>query len=116
MPHRFNCPFHSHRSVGCVTQCSSGVSAKHVQTPLKQFSVAEHDPQLATLRGSPQVSVPLSALQFLPAALQNAASVCGHWHVCDPVHDRPFVQKPQLAMLRVAPQMSVDWIAPHDAD
>jgi hypothetical protein len=69
-----------------------------------------HVPQLATVRIVPQLSAAITCPQFLPRRVQNAAFVsAGHAHtfaVPPPAHVCGIVHVPQLATVRIVPQLS----------
>jgi hypothetical protein len=66
-----------------------------------------HVPQLATVRITLQLSVPMTDPQFLPSRVQNAPSDSAeHPHTFDALHVCGIVQVPQLGTLRVVPQLS----------
>jgi hypothetical protein len=103
-------------------QNAASVSAVHPHTfatlgvaPPQLCPVPVHVPQLATFRTAPQLSVVVSAPQFLEP--QSCASVCGvqphTFAVPPPPHVTPVpLQLPQLTTLREAPHKSVAVIAP----
>jgi hypothetical protein len=78
-------------------------------------------PQEATLRETPQLSLPVSAPQVWPMAAQNCASDSGvqpHWFaVPPPPQEAPVpLQAPHEATAREAPQLSVAASAPQAAE
>jgi hypothetical protein len=86
-------------------------------TPPQTWPLNEHVPQELTLRGAPQLSLPLSAPHWAPAFVQNVGSLSGvqpHWFaVPPPPHDSPVPEHvPHEATLRGDPQLSVPLIAP----
>lgn len=92
----------------------SGVQLGHTLGVTEPQVPTEHVPQLATLRVALQLSItPVSAPQFLPRRVHNAASVSGtHTQApaSQPTPEPP--QAPQFAV-RGAPQLSLAVTSPH---
>ncbi len=100
-------------------QKASSLSATQPHTegpPPPQVCGLAHVPQEGTERGLPQVSVPLTAPQFFPSRVQNAASVSATQpHTLatpPPPHVWGLAQVPHDATERGLPQLSVPLTAP----
>ena len=94
------------------------VSGVHTQVLVVQVSAGGvvQAPQLVTVRGAPQASVPVKVPQAEPRRVQKAVSVSMQPHrlaTPPPAQLSGVVQVPQLDAVRGVPQLSVPVKAPH---
>jgi hypothetical protein len=104
-----------------AAQSWASVSGEQPQTPVvpppPQVCAPRQVPQLAMVRAVPQLSVPVTGPQEVPWSAQKAAFDCGAQPQRPALPPPPQtwgrLQPPQLATVRLAPQLSVAVTGPH---